>query len=203
MKMWKLPLTAACGVMIGFLTAGCVTPNPTPIEDQDATPPPEVRLMSGDELEITFFGAPELNSTQRIRQNGRIGLHLVGEIAAAGRTVSELEQDLLHLYKGQIQIQSIRVFLRIGPAAVVSGAVMKPGRVELTRPLTALEAVMAAGGFDEEKSQIGTIVVVRHDGKRYRGYRLDVTPALAGEQGRAFYLQPNDIVYVPRNRMWR
>lgn len=182
------------GLLVGTLS-GCMTP-PTAISDTDATPPVGMQLMQGDEVEINFFGAPELNITQRIRRDGRIALRLTTEMVAAGKTVSELERELVNRYKGQIQVQSISVIVRTGPSVFVSGAVLQPGRVEITRPTTVLDAVMAVGGFDMEKAEKRSVVVIRNEGQKYRGYCLDMRPALAGE-GRAFYLYPNDIVYVP------
>jgi len=194
-------MLAVAGLLVGILS-GCQSINPTPISDEDATPPTVMRLLPGDEIEISFFGAPDLSLDQRIRRDGRIGMRLIGDIVAAGKTVQELENELTARYKEQIQIQSISVVVKVGPTVIVNGAVMVPGRVEITRPMTALDAVMAVGGFDIEKAQVGNVVVIRHEGQQYKGYRLDLEPALAGGQGRAFYLQPNDIVYVPRT-MWR
>jgi len=67
--------------------------------------------------------------------------------------------------------------------------------------LTALEAIMQAGGFDPRTAKHDSVVIIRHrDGKRY-GCSLDLTGALKGEEGKPFYLEPHDIVYVPRTKI--
>jgi polysaccharide export outer membrane protein len=182
-------------LLMGLLQ-GCGTPRPTPIAAEDSTPPLEIRLTPGDEVDVGFFGAPELNVVQRIRPDGRLSLRLADDIQAAGKTVTELERDLVELYKGQIQVRAIDVVVRTGPSVIVSGSVRTPGRVELTRPLTVLDAVMSSGGFDFERARLSSVMVIRNDGKNYRGHRLDMRDTLEG-RGAVFYVKPNDIVFVP------
>jgi len=78
---------------------------------------------------------------------------------------------------------------------------LRPGLVDMPRQMTALEAIMQAGGFDYRRAEVSNVVIVRHkDGKRY-GCALDFRDALAGKEVQLFYLEPQDIVYVPRNKI--
>src|SRR5512147_1200107 len=66
-------------------------------------PAPEpIILREGDELQITFPGAPTLNTQQRIRSDGRITLDLVGEVMAVGVTPLQFQERLLKLFSTQL-----------------------------------------------------------------------------------------------------
>jgi hypothetical protein len=57
---------------------------------------------------------------------------------------------------------------------------------------------MGAGGFDMRSANVKNVVIIRHkDGQRY-GCSLDLRDALKGETEYPFYLEPYDIVFVPR-----
>jgi len=64
-----------------------------------------------------------------------------------------------------------------------------------------LEAIMQAGGFNLREAELRNVVVIRHrNGQRY-GFSVNVKPALAGDETQPFYLEPMDIVYVPRTEI--
>jgi len=78
---------------------------------------------------------------------------------------------------------------------------MTPGIVEMPGKLTVLEAIMQAGGFDMREAEVRNVVVIRHrDAQRY-GYSLNLKPALTGDETQSFFLEPQDIVYVPRTEI--
>ena len=167
-------------------------------------PPSTMVLMSGDEIEISFLGAPDLGITQSIRRDGRVSLRLVGEMVAAGKTPAEVREELINLYGSQIQFKEVTVKVLTSPPVFVMGAVLRPGsvdmpgRVDMSRPLTALDAISAAGGFDETIAEVRSVIIIRKELGWYRGFKIDCSPILHGRNDRTFYLQPYDIVYVPR-----
>jgi polysaccharide biosynthesis/export protein len=188
---------ALCLVLLA--SAGCQSlPAPTRIGQADAEPPPVV-LLPGDELEVTFFGAADLSTIQKIRRDGKISLKLVDPVEAAGLTTEELERKLAKLYEEQLQIKAISVSVRNPATVLVAGSVLTPGPVEMNRPMTVLEAVMESGGFDERAAEVRSVIVIRHENGKRNGYVFDFKSALAGVGAdKSFYLRPHDIVYVPR-----
>ena len=50
----------------------------------------------------------------------------------------------------------------------------------------------------QNSAEVRKVVVVRRKGNKYQGTQLDLKKTLYGEEGEAFFLRPNDIVYVPR-----
>jgi polysaccharide export outer membrane protein len=154
-------------------------------------------LREGDTVRVTFPGAPNLNTVQQIRRDGQITLPTGGELKAVGRKPTELEADLLKVYGPQLQFKEVVVALESSAFPVfVTGAVLRPGRIMSDRPITALEAIMEAGGFDYTKANIKAVVIVRHEDGQVKNFKLNLKLPLEGKQSKPFYLKPSDIVYV-------
>ena len=163
-----------------------------------STPPPAMVLLPGDDVEISVFGVPDLNTSQRIRPDGKISAKLFGDIMAAGKTPSELQKELMKLYESQIQVKAITVIARSAAAIYVTGAVGRPGKVEYLRPMTALEAIMEAGGFDQKAgARRGKVRVVRTENNQVKSYLVDFDVILTKGGQAPLYLKPFDTVYVP------
>ncbi len=183
---------------------GCATiePSRTPME-LASTPAPKLTLAPGDVLDVKFYYAPELNESQAVRPDGKIFLQLIGEVDVRGKSPGELKEELVKAYSNQLRKPEVAVIIRSlsNRRVYVGGDVLRPGPIDIPHPITALEAIMQAGGFDYRRAEVSNVVVIRHkDGKRY-GCALDFTGALSGKEFEPFFLEPQDIVYVPRNKI--
>ena len=189
---------ATAGLLVALLLAGCQTPPSTPLKPDDLQPYSAISLREGDVIRIAFPGAPNLNSTQQVRRDGKIALEHVGEVIAVGKSPAELEKDILKLYEAQLVTKEVLVTVESSAYEVyVGGAVLKPGKIMVSRPITVIEAVMEAGGLAEGRAKASAVVVTRTDANTVRRYRLDVKAMLKGKSTLRFYLRPSDIVYVP------
>lgn len=181
--------------------AGCASSPDQPAELPSAPPITQVFLSPGDEIEVKFAYAEQFNEMQIIRPDGKIELLFVGEVAAAGKTPAALRQELITEFAKHLKHPQLAVIVRTfnEHRVYVGGMVNEPGVVPMPSRMTALEAIMQAGGFDFERAKTTNVIVIRHDheGAR-RGYALDLKPSLEGAVASAFYLQPQDIVFVPR-----
>jgi polysaccharide export outer membrane protein len=174
--------------------SGCST-TAIPKEDQSAGPQ---TLSPGDVVKISFPASPTLDNIQTIRRDGLINLPTVGEIQAADRTPAELEKELLKRYAGELVSKEITVTVVSSSFAVfVSGAVLKPGKIIPDRAITALEAIMEAGGFDTTKANPKAVVIIRYEGGQTKSFTLNLKDALDGKPTVPFYLKSHDIVVVP------
>lgn len=205
----KLLALAALGIGILIALAGCETPNSAALAEQSRAQPAVSKqsevltVREGDTLKISFPGAPNLDTTQQVRRDGRITLSMVGEVVAAGLTPSELEKELLKLYSSQLLSKEVTVTVVSSSISVfVTGAVIRPGKVVSDHPISALEAVMEAGGFDSAKADMKAVVVIRQEGGQTRNYTLNLKLVLEGKETEPFYLKPSDIVYVPQKFSW-
>ena len=175
---------------------GGETPDQATVDDDQM-----IVLQPGDTIDVTFLYAPELNQTQTVRADGKISLpSSMGEIEAAGKTPSELNKELVDLYSKVIQKPDLSVIVRSqkNRFVYVSGEVISPQPVELTSRLTALEAIMRAGGFKSETAMTKKVVVIRHSGGERHRYVLDLQGVISGMgMQKPFYLRPGDSIIVP------
>jgi polysaccharide export outer membrane protein len=198
---------AMLGLSIILTVSGCQTSQPHFVFDEQApnvaAHAEAITLREGDILKISFPGAPNLNTTQQIRRDGKIVLPLVGEVIAVGLAPAELEQQLLKLYASELLSKEVTVAVESSNVPVfVTGAVIKPGKILSDRPITALEAIMEAGGFDYAKANLKAVVVVRNENGRIKNYTLNLKGVLQGTESEPFYLKPSDIVYVKEKFAW-
>ena len=155
-------------------------------------------LREGDVLKISFPGSANLDTIQPIRRDGRIAMPLIGEVDAAGLTPDGLQEKLIKLYASQISTKEVIVFVQSSSFPVfVSGSVVHPGKILSDHPITALEAVMEAGGFDYNTANLKSVKVIRNENGVMKNYTLDLKSILDGKANKPFYLKPSDIVYVP------
>jgi len=208
-----LRMTAAialCGAV-----AGCGTTGATEAGDNQASKlagSPEGQksaftLQAGDIVKITFPGAPDLNPAEplQIRRDGKITLPIVGEVAAAGLTPAELQSELIGLYSKQLQSKEVVVAVVSSSFSVfVDGAVLHSGKITVNHPLTILEAIMEAGGFDYNKANTESVTVIRKQPATdtYAHYTVNLKLVLKGEAKEVFYLAPGDMVHVPERFSW-
>jgi len=209
-KILRVGIGRLCVVPVaGFLLvalAGCESVPPdfsgvTGFENPTGVKAPAVesyQLQEGDVVKVSFEGDTNLTTVAKIQANGAISLPLTGEMKIAGKTLAETQTEVQERYKPLLKVNDATVTLMQTYAGVyISGAVLRPGRVSLERPLTALEAIMEAGGFNPNRAKSSAVTVIRLEGGQQKHYRLDLKKALKGYDPTPFYLKPQDIVHVP------
>jgi polysaccharide biosynthesis/export protein len=194
-----LLLTAAL-----ILLPGCRTPAPRPAGtpgygfDTNAAVSQTNVLQQGDVLEISFQYSTNFTTVQKISMDGSLNLQAIGQVKAAGKTPLQLQGDLLNAYGPLIKDDVITVKVVTAAASVyVSGSVIRPGKIALERPMTVMEAIMEAGGFDPTRALLSHVTVLRLEAGRQKVYRINVKRILSGDDDSPFYLKPFDIVHVP------
>jgi polysaccharide biosynthesis/export protein len=181
-----------------LLLTGCQTPQPKAATVADMGHSESIILREGDVLKISFPSSPNLDTTQQIRRDGKISLSLVGEVEAAGKTPDELQAKLIELYAPQISSKEVTVTVASSSFPVfITGCVMRPGKITSDHPMTVLEGIMEAGGFDYTRANIKSVRVIRRENGASESHKLNLQPDLEGKNSNPFYLQPSDIVYVP------
>jgi polysaccharide export outer membrane protein len=179
--------------LIALSSGGCQAPGTLPAQLVGQTR--EV-LSVGDSVKLSFPGATEMTQVQRIREDGKISLPLLGETEVAGKQIGELQQELSLRYKTQLQNNEVVVTLEGRALAVyVVGAVNKPGKVPLDRPMTILEAIMECGGPAEE-ANLKKVVLIRNGNGKHNTQTFNLNPVMKGQASAAFYLRPYDTIQV-------
>ena len=188
-------------VAIGLLAAGpCVlwaaeakAPVPATVP---AASPAEYRIGPGDVLNIEVWKDPVLTRLVTVLPDGRIAYPLVGELAAAGKTVSQLKKEIEGKLARYLQDAVITVEVRQMNSyhIYVLGRVNAPGRSILSSNVNVLQALAIAGGPNAFANR-SRIRIFREEGgktldhpvrlrRRDRGEEHGVEhPAAAGGRG--------------------
>ncbi|KHK00638.1 polysaccharide biosynthesis/export family protein [Desulfovibrio sp. TomC] len=161
-------------------------------------------LGYGDELSIAVWRQDDLKATARVDEAGRIQLPLIGEVAAGGRTISELRADLTRSYAKYLvdpQVTVTAATIR-SQTALVLGEVKTQGVVPVDHDIPLFEAVARAGGFSDNAGK-STVVLFRGlDSDAPKAYVLDMklgTSLGKGTAGFDRYLEGGDVLYVPKS----
>ena len=197
--------------VVGFLVVvvilgGCITKTP-PAEPDDWPEAQEVKvaLQPGDMIDVRYAYWSDFDQEQYVRPDGKITLPLVGAVEAAGMTPEELTAHLNEIYADKLKDPEIVVIVRTldSQRVYVGGEVHRPGLVRMSGRITALEAIMQSGGFVTLSAKVSSVVVIRHrDGKRY-ARSVNLRKALENPNSEPFYLEPFDVVFVPRTAIDR
>lgn len=208
MTGWMMPLLAILLAMTGCQTGDFSEQPSQPVSSQLSSPAEPVHseplvLREGNVVNVTFPGSSSLDTSQQIRSDGRIVMPLIGEVTAAGLTPEELQNELIKLYAPQVQTKQVVVTLQSsGFPIYVTGAVLKPGMIDADHPMSVLEAIMDAGGFDPTTANLKAVVVVRQGKDGTTKFTVNVKNMMNGGKEKPFYLQPADMVYVPVKFTW-
>ena len=195
-------LAAHCsrtGLFVGLLLCGACSSTNYMIPPSVFNASAEGTLSVGDQIRVTYPGAPEFNQSLKIQADGKVGLPMVGNVKASGRSASSLQASLTSMYETHLNDSTVFVSLEKPAASVyVSGEVGSPGKVPLDRSITAFEAVMEVGGFSKLANPKKVYVIRTEKGKQKR-YVLNLADPLSGNESQAFYLRPYDVVFVERS----
>ena len=173
-----------------------------PQADAVSQHPAPYKIQPNDELDIKFFYNPELNETVRVRPDGKISLQLVDDVQAAGLQPVELDEILTKRYARDLKMPHITVIVRSFSAQViyVGGEVNRQGIVDLSSGMTALQAVITAGGFLETAKYEETVIIRKGPDNRPVPIKINLSRETQGQgDGADFLLKPYDIVYVPKS----
>lgn len=192
-------LVAGLGVIAALLLAGgCVTPPHQ--ADFPAPPEPIVALQPGDVLDLQFVYWPDLSDSQTIRPDGKVALKLVGDVKVQDLAPDQVRVKLNELYADKIKNPEINVVVKSydSQRVYVGGEVRQPGVMALRGQMTALDALMMAGGPIKQSAKLKKVVVVRRINGQQVAQSINLKRALQKPDSEPFYLAPCDIIFVPR-----
>ena len=188
-------------IVLIAVTSGCKTTRGRTMTAENMVPT-VLALAPGDVLDITFASATNMNAMRRVGPEGSITMPTIGQVQVAGKTVAQVEAELKNRYAKELQDPELFVNLaQSGNVVYVSGSVARPGRIVLERPLTALEAILEAGGFTPD-ANLKKVTVIRYEGEQNTTYELNLQPVYTGGPVSPFYLMPRDVVNVPKKVQW-
>lgn len=160
------------------------------------------KLNPGDVIEIIYRYSPEFNQTVTIQPDGYVMLEIVGELKLGGLTVEQARQEILQDASKRLKDPVVNLLLKEfqKPYFVVSGEVVQPGKFEMNQDVTALQAVLLAGGFKDsaKSSQILVFRKINSDTAEVKLLNLKGIKKTSDLE-QDFALESGDMVMVPRN----
>lgn len=182
----------------------------------------------GDELEIKFPYHQAHDQAVKVRPDGKISLSFVRTVVAEGKTPEVLEDELNRQYRAFLKRPDLTVIVKnfaenrvfVGdvpvrpglanlrpvvivrsfpvPQVFVGGEVGKPGVLTFHGRMTALSAIVEAGGY-KSSGQLAAVLVLRRVGREQAVViRRDLTPDREGAGTNDLYLEPFDVVLLPK-----
>lgn len=160
---------------------------------------PDYTLSPGDQIEVSVWKEEGLTKTVIVRPDGKFSFALVGEVQAAGRTVSQVQTEVASRLQKFIPepVVTAAVTNLDGNRVYVIGQVNKPGAYPMNPRLNVLQALTLAGGLTPFANVDG-INVLRGAGGRQRVLQFrfgDVSKGRSLEQNVA--LEAGDVIVVP------
>jgi len=163
----------------------------------------EYYIGVGDQLSINVWRNEDLSLAIPVRPDGRISLPLVGEIQAAGRTASQLSEDLTAGLVNYIRNPQVTVIVTDAQSADyqsrvrVTGAVEEPISIPQRQGMTVLDLVLEAGGLTEFALP-NKAVLYRRSEEGVTAYPVYLSDILkSGKLTTNYELAPSDIITVP------
>jgi len=162
------------------------------------------RLQPGDVLEVQYRYSPEFNQTVTVQPDGYVSLEIGGDLKVAGLTIEQARVEILKRAGSRLQDPVATILLKEfqRPYFVVAGEVHTPGKIEMRERVTALQAIMLAGGMKEaaRSSQVIVFRRINSDTAEVKLLNLKSIRRTADLEN-DLTLQPGDMVYVPRDKI--
>ena len=201
-KLWLLAAgVLLCGMCLAT-QAQTASAQPPTLNAYD--PNPRYLLNPGDVIDVQYRYTPEYNQTVTLQPDGFVSLEIVGEVKMSGLNLEQARAILIRKASARLKDPEITLILKEfqKPYFVVAGEVVTPGKFEMREKITALQAVMLAGGF-KESARSSQIVLFRQINSETAEVKLinfkDIKRTSALEND--LPLEPGDMLLVPRNKL--
>ena len=153
-----------------------------------------------DVLDISVWQAEGLDKQAVVSPDGYIFFPLIGQIKAKGKTLKELadtvkERISAYVINPQVSVSLIKMG---GKRVFILGEVGFAGVYNIGEQATLMEAIAKAGGITSD-GVYSSIVIMRGDLLKKPIIKIvNLDKVLHGKITPDIYLQPNDVIYVPK-----
>lgn len=170
----------AVAVAMALLGTGCAHRARTA---PPAAEPEPYKIGREDVLDISVWKDPELSRMMPVRPDGYVSLPIIGDVAAAGKTPTELAAEIKTKLTPYVQEPRVTVSVReVNSARVyVTGEVAHPGAYPLRGRISVLQAIALAGGFTDFADRDGMMVLRK--GQQAGQIPVRYSDLISAEQG--------------------
>ena len=191
-------LAATCMLALG----GCATRAPQPADTQASNP--EYRVGPGDTVNIIVWRNPEVSMAVPVRPDGKITTPLVEDLAAAGKTPTQLARDIEKALATFIQQPVVTVVVtnfvgNYSEQIRVIGQAARPQALPYRNEMSLMDVMIAVGGTTEFAAGNRTTLIRNVDGKQQKfNVRLDDL-IKEGDISANVNMRPGDVLVIPES----
>lgn len=189
--------------------AACSSIKPAPTEglapaDLDLGDTPEYVIGPYDQLQVFVWRSPELSTSAQVRPDGRISTPLVEDMVAAGKTPSELADDLEGRLANYVRTPEVTVIVggfssTTDQQVRVLGEAQQPTALPYQAGMTTLDVMISVGGLTEFAAG-NRAKLIRGRGDNKQVYRLRLNDLLRnGDVSADVPLLPGDVILIPES----
>lgn len=184
-------------------------PAPETGPSDTATEPPAIAVMDangpayiigpGDVLDISVWRDDALTKQVVVLPDGRISFPLIGEVAAAGKTLAQLKTELAERLEVYVPNPELNVAIEgVGSMVIyLIGKVNGPGRYPIGQDLDVLKALAMAGGLTPFAKN-REIRIFRKEGDRTQIFYFNYNEVAEGKRlEQNIDLRRGDVIVVP------
>ncbi len=195
-------LLAACssGIATKDVQMGGIMPPPDPVRLEAAGPKTSYRIGPFDVLDISVYQVPDLTKVVQVDATGQIVMPLIGQINAAGKTVAELQDELVVMLRAKyLQSPEVTVYVKefASQKVTIDGSVMVPGVYPIQGKTTLLQALTLARGPDRMANN-KHVVIFRMVNSQRMAAMFDINAIRAGTMSDP-EVYGNDVIVVERS----
>src|SRR5881628_221432 len=178
---WILPL---CLLMAPLVRAQNGKEAKSAAEPANTQPVPLYVIQPNDILEVFVWKEPDLTRKILVRPDGRVSFPLVQDMQAAGISPGELKERIEKKLKEYIDSPNVTIIVEAIKSynVFVTGKVQKPGSILAEKPITVLQALAMAGGF-QEYAKASEMTVIRNNGAENTAFKFDYGEVIKGKNG--------------------
>ncbi|MGE0408143.1 MAG: XrtA/PEP-CTERM system exopolysaccharide export protein [Amphiplicatus sp.] len=203
-------IAAALAVTFSLFLAACSSTSGGTLSaapqtaEEVAVAAPDYLIGPLDQLEIFVWRAPELSTKVTVRPDGRISTPLVDDMVAAGKTPSQLADNLKTALASYVKSPEVTVIVSdfsstFDQQVRVLGEAQKPIALPFQSGMTVLDVMVAVGGLTEFAAG-NRAVLIRGSGEQRKSYRLKLDDLLRkGKIAANAPVLPGDVILIPES----
>ncbi len=217
MKQIKHILIAIC-ICSGALLSSCISPAETNLLQNlninyPMQPYEEYRLKPNDYLSCAIYSqnrdftavykgiiGGDITNTRifAIHENGAINVPMFGEIHVAGLTIQEAEDTILKNIREAISDAQVKIDLENNTFYVLSDG--QKGSFEIYKENMNIYQALSIVGRTDERLDLTSVRLLRTDLEGHSVERVFDLRTQDVIQSEFFYIQPNDMIYLPTSK---
>ena len=159
----------------------------------------QYQVQAGDILAISVWKEEDLQQQTVVRPDGHFTFPLAGEILAKGRTISDIQENVVNNITKYIPdpVVTVSLLQSLGNKIFVLGKVNRPGEYPLTQDMDVMQALALGGGMATFADENEVSILRRENGEQ-QAIPFNFSQVVRGNNlAQNILLKPGDVVVVP------